>query len=240
LFIKLNFYNKYTFLIFKIYFWYIYYYVKLHKFKSQCKYINQVYEIYGNITVDDIKNQHLNKRNIVNKKLKRGKETCNANFNCVRNNNNILECKYSDNNPFFDRIDGCSIPGVANWSFAYDETVLLPACNGHDACYHCNPVDNDINNNNESVNTNEYLTCNKLFRENGEKACDSYNFGSTFDTIKGRIKCYQEVETMVLAVDVAGWKSYSDDRNYTNNDKTGCLCNSSVRQISGEKFVIKK
>ncbi|OUM70161.1 hypothetical protein PIROE2DRAFT_1856 [Piromyces sp. E2] len=206
---------------------------------NQCKYINQVYETYSNITVNGVMTQHIN-NNVSSNMLNKRDNRCNSNINCVKNKNNILECSYSDNNLFFNRIDGCSIPGIVNWSFAYDQTVLLPSCNGHDACYHCNPTDTDINSNNESITTNEYLTCNKMLRENGEKACDNYNFGSVFDTIKGRIKCYQEVETMVLAVDVAGWKSYSDDRNYTNNDKTGCLCNPSVRQISGQNFIVKK
>jgi len=48
------------------------------------------------------------------------------------------------------------------FKFQYDKTILLPACNGHDACYHCNPVDTNANNDKESVDTNEYLSCNNM------------------------------------------------------------------------------
>jgi len=205
---------------------------------KQCKYINSVYDLYGNITINEINRTHLNKRNILKKKLLRSNENCATSMVCKMNQNNIMECEYEDNKPFFNRIDGCSVPNEAEWTFVYDKSILLPSCNGHDACYHCNPIDTNPNSNKESLVTDEYLSCNKKFRENGEKACDSYNYGSTIDTIKGKIKCYQEVESMVLAVDVAGWESYSNDRNFANNDTTGCLCNGSIRKVSAQNFIV--
>lgn len=193
---------------------------------KQCKYINHVYELYGNVTLNEINDTFSNKRSlskriVEKKKLLRSNENCATNMACKTNQNNIMECKYEDNKLFFNRIDGCSVPGNAEWSFAYDKSILLPSCNGHDACYHCNPIDTNSNSDLESLVTDEYLSCNKKLRENGEKLCDSYDYGSTFNTVKGKIKCYQEVESMVLAVDVAGWQSYTNDRTFTNSDKTG-------------------
>lgn len=207
---------------------------------SQCRFINEVYELYGNINPNDIDITSKMKRSVDKKRLNRSNENCSNKIKCKKNNNNVMECNYEDNNIFFDRIDGCSIPGLASWSFIYNKSILLPACNGHDACYHCNPVDTDANSHNESVATEEYLTCNKKLRENGENSCENYDYGNSFDTIKGKIKCYQEVESMVLAVDIAGWKSYTNDRTFTNGETTGCLCNRGVRAISGQNFLIKK
>jgi hypothetical protein len=207
---------------------------------NQCDFINEVYELYGNMDTNEINNTYKMKRSMDKNKFNRSNELCNNKIICKKNQNDVMVCNYSDNTPFFNRIDGCSIPGMVNWSFAYDKTILLPACNGHDACYHCNPVDSDPSSTNESLGTEEYLSCNNKLRQNGEKLCNNYNFGSSFDTIKGKVKCLQEVESMVLAVDVAGWKSYTGDRNVVNSDTTHCICNRGVREISAQNFLINK
>ncbi|ORX87774.1 hypothetical protein BCR32DRAFT_289083 [Anaeromyces robustus] len=178
---------------------------------SQCLYYNEMKDVYKNDNVKYYINQYKKKRNeeIENHNLMKREK-----FDCSKKDKEItvlenkkdgsIVYKKSDYSALLgSRVDGCSA-GI----FKDFITVFTPACNGHDACYHC---------------SDDKSKCDINFKDNMDNLCDKVYSSLRLE----RVTCHLKANIAYAAVSVGkfAFDGWNGDRSYVKNNKEKDLSN---------------
>jgi len=197
---------------------------------SQCLYYNEIKDVYKKDNIEYyIKNRKRNEYEVENNTLMKREQ-----FDCKEKEKGItvLETK-EDGTIVYEkseysallggRVDGCSA-GI----FEDYMTTFTPACNGHDACYHC---------------SDDKSQCDISFKDNMDKLCDRVYSSLLLD----RIGCHAKAGIAYAAVSVgkfafSGWDSDQSYRERNHNQDISdnylgsyCVCD----QYDMDHFVSK-